>query len=195
MSLSLTDAAVLAYFVVLVTAAWWTSSADREWRRRIAARGLVPELAPGGLADRAQDSLADEVRYLVRGFSIGRRLKDLAAHADPDPDTESWRVRGLHRLHLLGVTAVVAWWLPIATLVLPVWYGRLRPATDLLVALFLLGAIAILASLALRFVRTSIAYGNGQDVPFRRVVGQSFGLFFALGVFWVLAALGPASPA
>lgn len=189
MSLSLTDAAVLAYFIILAAAAWWASSADREWRRRIAARGLVPEFASGGLAEQAQDSVAGEVRYLRKGFSLGRRLKDLAANVDPDPETESWRVRGLHRLHLLGVTAVVAWWLPIASLVLPAWYKTLRLGSDLLAALFLLGALTIVASLALRFLRTAIIYGNGHDVSFRRVVGQGVALFFVLAIFLLFAVL------
>jgi hypothetical protein len=195
MSLSLTDVAVIAYFVLLAIAGWWASSADREWRQRIAARGLVPELAPGGLADRAEDSVADEVRYLAQGFSIGRRLRALAAHVDPDPDTESWRVRGHHRLHLLGVVAVVAWWLPMATLVLPAWYKTLRLGTDLLGALFLLGALTILASLALRFVRTAIIYGNGQGVSLRQVVGQGFGLFFVLAIFLLIAVFRSAAGA
>jgi hypothetical protein len=187
MSLSLTEVAVAAYFVLLATAGWWASSADREWRQRIRARGIVPELAPGGLADRTQDGLVDEVRYLVKGFSVGRQLRALAAEVDPDPDTEAWRVRGLHRLHLLGVTGVVAWCLPIATLVLPAWYKTLRLGSDLLGALFLLGALTILASLALRFVRTAITYGNGQGVSLRQVVGQGFGLFFVLAILLLIA--------
>lgn len=186
--LTLTDLATLAYLGVLALIGSWVASADRQWRQRAAARGLMDFAPGGGVQPAAFASAWEEIAYLVRTMLVVRRLQAVADREDTDPATEAWRVRMHRRLHVLAVVALAGLSLPAASIIVPMAVSALPLGTAVITAIFAIGLTTIYGSAVFQFARRAIAYGNGEPLSLRHVIGQAVGIVFVLAVFVLFAA-------